>query len=84
MRIVRGGNYGWNYREGTSAGPRSTPPAAASFLGPIWNYSHSVGQSITGGVVSRGSRLASLYGHYLFADFGSGRVRPFGPTARSR
>lgn len=72
--IVRGGNYGWNYREGTSAGPRSNPPAAASFLGPIWNYSRSLGQSITGGVVSRGSRLASLYGHYLFADFGSGRV----------
>jgi glucose/arabinose dehydrogenase len=72
--IVRGGNYGWNYREGNVAGPRSNPPAAATFIAPVWDYPRSAGQSITGGVVSRGARLASLYGHYLFADFASGRV----------
>ncbi|HUR60508.1 MAG TPA: PQQ-dependent sugar dehydrogenase [Opitutaceae bacterium] len=74
--IVRGGNYGWNYREGTIAGPRASPPAAAasSFIGPVWEYTHSEGQSITGGIVSRAPRLPELLGQYLFADFVSGRI----------
>jgi len=72
--IVRGGNYGWNYREGTLAGPRVNSPPTASFVEPIWEYSRSVGQSITGGIVTRGPRDPSLYGHYLFADYSSGRI----------
>ena len=73
-KIILGGNYGWNYREGTLAGPRANPPPTASFIAPIWDYSHSVGQSVTGGIVARGPRDPTLYGHYLFADFSSGRI----------
>lgn len=75
--IVRGGNYGWNYREGTIAGPRRNAPeaAAATFLPPIWDYPNPAqGQSVTGGFVYRGSRYADLVGHYVFADFVSGRI----------
>lgn len=75
--IVRGGNYGWSYREGAIAGPRANPPAAvsAAFLPPIWDYPNPAqGQSVTGGLVYRGSRYADLVGHYLFADFVSGRI----------
>jgi uncharacterized repeat protein (TIGR03806 family) len=74
--IVRGGNYGWNYREGTIAGPRANPPAAAaaSFIPPVWEYTHAEGLSITGGIVSRAPRLPGLFGQYLFADFVSGRI----------
>ncbi len=73
--IVKGGNYGWNYIEGDIAGPR-TPPANIvwSPIAPIWTYNHTVGNVITGGVVSRGSRLSQLYGTYVYCDEGSGRI----------
>ncbi|MDO8544210.1 MAG: PQQ-dependent sugar dehydrogenase [Opitutaceae bacterium] len=72
--IVRGGNYGWNYREGNIAGPRGAPPAGANLVPPIWDYNRPEGQSVTGGIVYRGSRIPSLAGSYLFADFVTGRI----------
>ena len=69
-----GGNYGWPYREALHAGPRANPPAAASFIDPVWEYDHALGNSITGGIVYRGSALSQLYGKYLVADYGSGRI----------
>jgi uncharacterized repeat protein (TIGR03806 family) len=73
--ITRGGNYGWNYREGNIAGPRGNPPAGVSFTPPIWDYPNPTqGSSVTGGIVYRGARYPSLVGHYLFADFVSGRI----------
>jgi hypothetical protein len=41
---------------------------------PIWEYSHNVGQSITGGFVYRGSLVPELVGKYVYADFVSGRI----------
>jgi glucose/arabinose dehydrogenase len=73
-----GRNYGWRYREGahlhvTSPAPVYNPPAGLT--DPIWEYSHSVGQSITGGFVYRGSSLPPAYrGRYFFADYVQGRV----------
>lgn len=73
-----GRNYGWRYREGahlnvTSPAPVYNPPSGLT--DPIWEYSHSVGQSITGGFVYRGSLLPSTYrGRYFFADYVQGRV----------
>lgn len=72
--VVRGGNYGWSYREGTIAGPRSNPPAGATFIDPIWDADRSLATSITGGVVYRGSRFAQLFGRYVFGDYGQNRV----------
>lgn len=72
--IRRGGNYGWNYREGFIAGPRGNPPTGITFDEPIWDYPRSQGGSVTGGLVYRGSRVPSLYGRYLFADYSSGRI----------
>jgi len=77
----RGGrNYGWRNREG--AHPNVTSPApvynASNLIDPIHEYSHSVGQSITGGFVYRGAALPSYRGRYFFADYVQGRVWSLG------
>lgn len=81
--IVRGGNYGWNHREGQGRGPRSAP-AGATFLEPIWEYPRTDGFSVTGGFVYRGTRYPDLDGHYLFADYVSGRVWALRPDGDRR
>jgi glucose/arabinose dehydrogenase len=79
--IVKGGNYGWNYREGYIQRPGSgTPPAGFRHVPPILDYSRTpsgasnVGFSVIGGVVYRGSRIPGLNGAYVFGDFGSGNI----------
>ena len=56
-----------------------------SFVSPIWDYPNPAqGQSVTGGIVYRGGRYPDLLGHYLFADFVSGRIwalRPDGDNS---
>lgn len=75
--IVKGGNYGWNFKEGTRNGPR-TPPAGFTGIDPLLEYPHGAGafrgDSVTGGVVYRGARLAQLYGAYVFADYVRGNL----------
>ena len=72
----RGGrNYGWRNREGLHNNVLSLPPAYLPLVDPILEYDHSVGCSVTGGHVYRGTALGSPYvGRYFFADFCAGRV----------
>lgn len=83
--IVRGGNYGWNWREGFHAfKTNGTPPADAKFIEPVIEYphlalydtntTHSPGLSITGGYVYRGKKLPALQGAYVYADFAAGTI----------
>jgi len=72
-RIQRGGNYGWNCREGFIAGPSSC--STGGLLEPLSDYPHANGDSsITGGFVYRGNSLQALRGRYVFGDFSSGRI----------
>lgn len=71
--IRRGGNYGWNVMEGTRCYGASTCNQAGLIL-PVVEYGRSLGVSITGGYVYRGSRVPWLVGSFVFADFQSGRV----------
>ena len=77
-KITRGGNFGWNCREGTHAYTDTTPSAscatATGLVDPVIDYDHNDGNSVTGGYVYRGSALPALAGVYLFADYGSGRI----------
>ena len=53
------------------------PPANCDTSGlvlPIYEYDHSIGESITGGHVYRGTMLPSLIGKYIFADFEYGDI----------
>jgi len=71
----RGGrNYGWRNREGAHNNVTSLPPAYTPLIDPIHEYDHSVGQSITGGYVYRGTALPDYRGRYFFADFIASRV----------
>ena len=72
----RGGrNYGWRNREGLHDNVTSRPAAYGPLVDPVYEYDHTVGQSITGGFVYRGSALPAAYrGRYFFADFVAGRV----------
>ncbi len=68
-------NYGWRNREGAHANVMALPPAYMPLVDPTWEYDHTVGKCITGGVVYRGSRLPAQYvGKYFFADYITQRV----------
>ena len=72
--IVKGGNYGWNLREGFHKfGPKGSEPRK-DLIEPIWEYNHTVGKSITGGEVYHGKRIPELEGHYIYSDYVSGKV----------
>ncbi len=68
-----GENFGWNYYEGTHH-YRGSPPAGAEFVMPVAEYSHDIGESVTGGYVYRGIDLSAWQGVYVYGDYGSGLV----------
>jgi uncharacterized repeat protein (TIGR03806 family) len=72
--IQKGGNYGWNLREGFHPFRPQLAKGNDRLIDPIIEYDHSVGKCIIGGVVYRGKKLPELYGAYLYADFVSGQV----------
>ena len=53
--------------------PGSTCDRTGTTL-PILEYGRTLGQSVTGGFVYRGSRYPDLRGFYLYGDFGSGNL----------
>jgi uncharacterized repeat protein (TIGR03806 family) len=76
-RIQRGGNYGWNCREGLIAypGAPASCSAASTYVDPVYDYQHDLsGASVTGGYVYRGGALPALAGRYVFGDFISGQI----------
>lgn len=73
--LEKGGNYGWSAREGSH--PFGNRPARADVsepIGPVWEYDHTIGKSITGGRVYRSDRLPELAGKYIYADYVSGSI----------
>jgi glucose/arabinose dehydrogenase len=80
--VEKGGNYGWRILEGT----HPYDPELADILGidietlqqPFHEYSHSVGRSITGGYLYRGSESPKLYGAYVFGDWSTSFIRANG------
>ena len=72
--LEKGANYGWRRRESFHPfAPNGSGPSK-EFTDPIWEYSHDVGKSITGGHVYRGKAVPALDGYYLYADYVSGKV----------
>lgn len=70
--ITNGGNYGWRCYEGNH--PYNTSGCGGTYIFPVWEYSHTLGISVTGGYVYRGQNVPELYGKYIYGDYGSRRV----------
>jgi glucose/arabinose dehydrogenase len=73
----QGSNLGWNRLEGTRCYPSGGSCSSAGTVLPQVEYTHSEGQSITGGPVYRGEDLPELRGTYFYADFVGGWIRSF-------
>lgn len=72
--IVKGGNYGWNRREGFHPFGRKDAAAPVDpFLDPVVEYPRDEGVSVTGGHVYRGPE-EELRGVYLYADYAMGTI----------
>jgi glucose/arabinose dehydrogenase len=75
-----GENYGWNITEGSSCFNEADPSTplescdTEGLTGPVLEYPHSEGRSVTGGYVYRGEAIPALVGHYVFGDFVSGTL----------
>ena len=72
--LEKGANYGWRRRESFHPFGADGSGPKPEFTDPIWEYHHDVGKSITGGHVYRGKELPPLEGHYLYADYVSGKL----------
>jgi glucose/arabinose dehydrogenase len=73
-------NFGWNRYEGRHDFAADTPLAGGTLRGPVAEYSHSEGCSITGGYVYRGPRISGLSGRYVYADYCSGKLWTLAPS----
>jgi glucose/arabinose dehydrogenase len=92
--VERGGNYGWNIKEGRQCfdhdapgePPQMCPDVGADnepLIDPIIEYAHfadgePVGVVVIGGYVYRGSAIPGLEGDYVFGDYSRGFDAPDG------
>lgn len=76
-----GENYGWRCYEGNNTFNTNDCADASTLTFPVHAYenSFSVGCSVTGGFVYRGSDFPDLVGHYVYADFCTGRIWSLSP-----
>lgn len=72
--VRRGGNYGWNVREGFAPFSEEYRREGETYLDPLFAYQHGLGFSVTGGHVYRGTRSDSFRGVYIFGDYNTRRV----------
>ncbi|MGC3970256.1 MAG: PQQ-dependent sugar dehydrogenase [Pirellulales bacterium] len=72
--VTKGGNYGWNPRESFHRFTADLSHGKPNYIDPLWEYHHEIGKSITGGNVYRGKLVPELEGHYVYADYVTGRV----------
>lgn len=72
---IGGENYGWRCTEGTfCTGLSGCTCNGAGLVPPIYEYTHSIGLSVTGGYVYRGCAIPDLQGTYFFAEFQFSRL----------
>ncbi len=67
-------NYGWRCYEGNVDYQTSNCQPQSAYVDPVFDYDNSsLGRSVTGGFIYRGSVYPDLYGYYIFPDYASDR-----------
>ncbi len=69
-------NFGWNIMEGSDCYGAADCDRTDLVL-PVAEYDHSIGCSVTGGEVYRGTGIPAIRGLYFYADYCSGWLRSF-------
>ena len=69
-----GENYGWARMEGNHCFPIGSSCDTTGLTLPLHEYGHSLGCSVTGGYVYRGTQSPSMLGVYIYGDFCTGRI----------
>ena len=67
-------NFGWDVFEGSRVYEDKEPTPGGRLVGPLVEYSHSEGCSVTGGYVYRGEDVPTARGRYFYGDYCSGIV----------
>ena len=94
--VRKGGNYGWNVKEGTHCFDTENPhadrpscpsamPGGTPLIDPVIEYKNAgqpggVGVTVVGGVVYRGHAIDHLKGRYVYGDWSQTFVGP--PTGQ--
>lgn len=79
-----GENYGWDNMEGFDCYEPASGCVETGMTLPVNTYDHSLGCSVTGGYVYRGTAYPSMRGIYLFADYCTGRIWGLNPSTWAR
>jgi glucose/arabinose dehydrogenase len=66
-------NYEWDVREGSRTF-EDKPYGPGNRVGPVAEYDHDLGCSVTGGHVYRGKTVGEAVGRYFYGDYCSGIV----------
>ena len=72
--VISGGNYGWKLREGKHCYIPPTNCDRPGLIDPVVEYRHTLGCSITGGYVYRGSAVPIMQDRYIYGDYCTGRM----------
>jgi glucose/arabinose dehydrogenase len=69
-----GRNYGWDCYEGSNSYESAGCGPVGNYTFPVWEYTHALGCSVTGGYVYRGQLFPDMTGIYFYSDYCSGRI----------
>lgn len=67
-------NFGWSLMEGNHPFNSNGQSLPGDYVGPVFEYDHNQGCSVTGGILYRGTKFPAFNGVYLFGDYCSGTV----------
>lgn len=72
---MKGLNFGWSCREGTTVYNAARCSSTARYVAPVVVVPHPQAEALIGGVVYRGTRFAATFtGRYLFGDYVTGTL----------
>ena len=80
---IRESNFAWRCWEGSVRNPTYVSDAGCNYpnLAPKYSYGRTLGRSVVGGVVYRGTKYPDMAGYYIGSDYYSGNFHVLAPGA---